>query len=213
MTQATQITQDSVERFLDRLASADATPGGGSAAAIMGAMGAALASMVCNLTIGKPAYLEVEPQMQRSLTEAEGLRRQLTGMVADDVAAFDTLMAAYKLPKATDEDKAARSAAIQSALKAATDAPLACARACAEVIRVCAQVAQHGNVNVISDAGVGVVAAWAALRSAALNVYINAPSIKDRAFADARLTEVEALQAECQPLAEQVFALVRGKLG
>lgn len=213
MNPAEQITQDSVDVFLQRLGSADATPGGGSAAAVMGAMGAALAAMVCRLTVGKADYAAVQAEMQQALAEADALRERLVAMVAEDVAAFDALMAAYRLPKASDADKAARSAAIQAGLKGATDAPLDCARACGEVVRLCARVAQHGNLNVISDAGVGVLAAAAALRSAALNVYINAPAIKDRDFASARLAEVEALQAELLPLAEQVFDLVRGKLG
>lgn len=213
MTAAEQIIQDSVERFLERLASADATPGGGSAAAVMGAMGAALAAMVCRLTLGKTGYEAVHDEVQQALAEGEALRLYLNGLVAEDVAAFDTLMAAYRLPKADDAQKAARSAAIQAGLKAATEAPAACARACADVIRLCAVMARHGNLNVISDAGVGVLAAAAALRSAALNVGINAPSIKDRAYADARLAEVDALQTEGLPLAEQVFGLVRSKLG
>jgi formiminotetrahydrofolate cyclodeaminase len=213
MNPAEQIVQDSVEVFLERLASADATPGGGSAAAVMGAMGAALAAMVCRLTVGKADYQAVQAEMQQALIEADALRQRLAAMVAEDVAAFDALMGAYRLPKAGDAEKAARSAAIQAGLQGATEAPLQCARACADVVRLCARVAQHGNLNVISDAGVGVLAAAAALRSAALNVYINAPSIKDRAFAEARLAEVEALQAEVLPLAERVFGLVRGKLG
>ncbi|MES3013684.1 MAG: cyclodeaminase/cyclohydrolase family protein [Pseudomonadota bacterium] len=207
------ISENSIERFLDDLASAAPTPGGGSAAAIMGAMGAALVSMVCNLTIGKKGYEDVEAEMRAVLAESEALRVRLTAMVADDVAAFDTLMAAYKLPKASDTEKLARSAAIQIALQRATQVPLDCAKACAEVVRLSGRAAEVGNQNVISDAGVGVLAAWGALRSAALNVNINAPSIRDRHFADAKLTELNALLAECGPLSEQVHTRVHGRLG
>lgn len=203
----------STARFLDELASGNATPGGGSAAAVMGAMGAALVSMVANLTIGKKGYEAVEPQMRQLLAESEALRAKLAGMVAEDIAAFDSLMAGYKLPKATDDEKAARSAAIQHGLKAATEAPLACARACAEGVRLAARAVEHGNLNVISDVGVGVLASWAALRSAALNVHINAPQIKDRAFVDAATTELAALLAECGPLSERVHEQVKAKLG
>jgi formiminotetrahydrofolate cyclodeaminase len=206
------ITDQSIERFLDDLASASPTPGGGSAAAIMGAMGAALVAMVCNLTIGKKGYEDVEAEMKAVLAESESLRTRLTAMVADDVAAFDTLMAGYKLPKASDVEKLARSAAIQSALQRATQVPLDCAKLCAEVVRLSGRAAAVGNQNVISDAGVGVLAAWGALRSAALNVNINAPSIKDRGFADSRLTELNALLAECGPLSEQVHARVHSRL-
>ena len=207
------ITDLTIERFLDELASAAPTPGGGGAAAIMGGMGAALVSMVCNLTIGKKNYEGVEGEMRDLLASSEALRHRLNGMVADDVAAFDALMGSYKLPKASDEEKAARSAAIQAGLKQATEAPLDCARACAEVVRLSARAADHGNLNVISDAGVAVLAGWAALRSAALNVNINAPQIKDRAYADAALTELNALLAEAGPLSERVHDLVKSKLG
>lgn len=207
------ITDQTIERFLDELASASPTPGGGSAAAITGAMGAALVAMVCNLTIGKKGYEAVDADMRDLLEQTESLRARLTGMVAEDVAAFDALMASYKLPKTTDDEKAARSAAIQAGLRQATEAPLACARACADVIRLADRAAEGGNVNVISDAGVGVLAGWAALRSAALNVHINAPQIKDRAFADKALTELEALLAEGATLSEHVHDKVKRKLG
>jgi hypothetical protein len=130
------ITDASIEDFLDRLASRDPTPGGGSAAAIMGAMGAALVSMVCNVSFGKKGYDSVEPELREVCSQSEALRKRLTGMVAEDVAAFDELMAAYKLPKDTEEQKAQRSQAIQASLKRATEVPLACARDCAEVVRL-----------------------------------------------------------------------------
>lgn len=198
--------------FLDALASGEPTPGGGGAAALMGAMGAALISMVCNLTIGKKGYEAVEEDMRELLDESESLRASLQGMVADDAAAFDRLMSAYRLPKATDEEKTYRSAAIQNGLKAATMAPLDCARAAAEVIRLTARAAERGNTNVISDVGVGALAGWAALRSAALNVKVNVPQLKDRTFADHALTEIAALLDECAPLADAVHARVVAKL-
>ena len=206
------IIEQPVTQFLDELASSAATPGGGSAAAIMGALGAALVSMVCNLTIGKKNYAEVEPEMRSVLHDAEALRQRLADMVAEDIAAFNGLMAAYGLPKLSDEDKAARGAAIQHALRAATEAPLACARACAEVIKLSMRAAEVGNRNVISDAGVGALAAQAALRSAALNVDINVPSLQDQAFAQACRDEMDALLASAVPLSEQAIALVKSKL-
>jgi methenyltetrahydrofolate cyclohydrolase len=207
------ITEDSVEEFLDALASGDPTPGGGGAAAIMGAMGAALVSMVCNVTIGKKGYEAVEAEMKAVRGESEILRRRLTAMVAEDVAAFDSLMAAYRLPKATDDDKAQRVAAIQSALRRATEAPLDCARACAEVIALSRRASERGYLNVISDGGVGVLAGFTGLRSAALNVYINAPALKDRAFAEQAAAEIEKLVDFSSTESEAVYKLVRGKLG
>ena len=206
------IIEQPVTQFLDELASSAATPGGGSGAAIMGALGAALVSMVCNLTIGKKNYAEVEPEMRSVLHDAEFLRQRLADMVAEDIAAFNGLMAAYGLPKLSDEDKAARGAAIQHALRAATEAPLACARACAEVVKLSMRAAEVGNRNVISDAGVGALAAQAALRSAALNVDINVPSLQDQAFAQACREEMDALLASAVPLSEQAIALVKSKL-
>jgi formiminotetrahydrofolate cyclodeaminase len=206
------IVEESVNTFLHELASGAATPGGGSAAAIMGAMGGALVSMMCNLTVGKKNYAEVEGEMLSVLMAAEELRLQMAGMVAEDIAAFDGLMAAYALPKESDEQKTKRSAAIQNGLRAATEVPLACARASAAVIALAMRAAQVGNRNVISDAGVGALAAQAALRSAALNVYINVPSIKDAAFAGACREEIDMLLASAVPLAEQVYERVKTQL-
>ncbi|RZK84397.1 MAG: methenyltetrahydrofolate cyclohydrolase [Methylobacterium sp.] len=203
---------DTIATFLDGLASAAPTPGGGGAAAISGAMGAALVSMVCNLTIGKKKYVEVEAELKDMLVQSEALRAQLTGMIAEDVAAFDAVMGAYGLPKATDDEKAVRAERIQAALKVATDVPLACCRACRAVIDLAEVVADKGNLNVISDAGVAVLSAHAGLRSAALNVYVNAKGLDDRDFAQGRLTELEALLGDAGPLNEKVYDVVKAKV-
>jgi formiminotetrahydrofolate cyclodeaminase len=207
------IADQPVRRFLDELASAAPTPGGGSAAAVMGAMGAALVSMVCNLTIGKKDYADVEAAMRQALSEAEALRQRLTEMIVADVQAFDALMAAYKLPRATDQDKLVRGRAIQDALKLATEVPLACAGACAEVIELSRRVASIGNRGVISDAGVASLAAHAALRSAALNVYINVPSIKDTEFVQSRRARLSGLLEQCAGSSEQTYETVLERMG
>jgi formiminotetrahydrofolate cyclodeaminase len=207
------IMQRPLDTFLDELASGAPTPGGGSAAAIMGAMGAALVSMVCNVTIGKKGHEAVESEMKSVRDESERLRMRLTSMVAEDVAAFDGLMAAYRLPKISEDEKSRRAAAIQSSLRAATETPLACARACAGVVALSKRAGEKGYAGVISDAGVGVLAANTALRSAALNVYINAPSLKDRVFAGAATAELEQLLDDCARESELVFELVRSRLG
>jgi len=207
-----EIKDKSVATFLDELASKAATPGGGSAAAVMGAQSAALTSMVCNLTIGKPAYAEVDAEMRALLAKSEALREQLTGMIKADIDVFDRLMAAYGLPKETDEQKTSRSAAIQAILKDATDVPLVCAQACAEAIALSRIAAEKGNKGVISDAGVAVMAGYAALKSAALNVYVNAGSIKDRSFADARLAELEVILNGADIAVEEIYQLVKGRL-
>jgi formiminotetrahydrofolate cyclodeaminase len=206
------ITQSSIDEFLDRLASVDATPGGGSAAAIMGAMGAALVSMVCNVSIGKKSCEAAEPQLKAVREQAETLRLRLAAMVAEDVAAFDSLMAAYKLPKESDSDQARRADAIQAGLRLATEVPLDCARVCAQVVELARRASEHGYRGVISDAGVGVLAANSAARSAALNVFINAPALKDRQFAQTSVAELEKLLSWCALESEAVYALVRKKL-
>jgi len=206
------IKDKSVQVFLDELAGKASTPGGGSAAAVMGAMGAALVSMVGHFTIGKKGYEAVGDEMRELLATAEDLRGRLTDMIRQDVDAFDRVMAAYGLPKDTEPQKTARAAAIQAALKGATDVPLNCARLCADVIRLTVPMARDGNRNVISDAGVAVLAAEAALRSAALNVYVNLGAIKDAEFAASRRSQIEAALAGTREMTEQVYAVVRAKL-
>ena len=208
----TKFKDTAVEPFLEALASRDATPGGGSAAAIIGAMGASLVSMVCNLTIGKKKYAEVEDEMKDILAKADSLRVKLIGMIEDDAKAFDAVMGAYGMAKETDQQKAARNQAIQAALKLATDVPLACARAAREVIDLAAIAADKGNRNVISDAGVGVLAAYAALRSAALNVFTNARMITDKTFAEAKLKELNGLLAGAEGATEKAYGTVKGKV-
>jgi formiminotetrahydrofolate cyclodeaminase len=207
-----QIKDTAVEQFLDQLASSGATPGGGSAAAIIGAMGAALVSMVCNLTIGKKKYANVEAEMKDVLGKAEALRHKLTGMIEDDVKAFDAVMGAYGMAKETDADKAAREQAIQAALKQATDVPMRCCHAARAVIDLAEIASAKGNLNVISDAGVAVLAAYAALRSAALNVFTNAKMITDRTFAEAKLKELDKLLAGAETATEKAYGVVKGKL-
>ncbi|KQP53430.1 methenyltetrahydrofolate cyclohydrolase [Methylobacterium sp. Leaf106] len=212
MSEKTSPANETIQSFLDGLASSAPTPGGGGAAAISGAMGAALLSMVCNLTIGKKKYVEVEGELKEILDKSEALRAELTGMIADDVEAFDAVMGAYGLPKGTDEEKVARAARIQEALKVATDVPLACCRACREVIDLAEAVADKGNLNVISDAGVAVLSAHAGLRSAALNVYVNAKGLDDRGFADERLKQLEELLGPAGPLNEKIYEVVKAKV-
>jgi methenyltetrahydrofolate cyclohydrolase len=207
------MTTNSLQEFLDQLASSSPTPGGGSAAAIIGATGAALISMVCNVTLGKKGFESVAAEMKSVLNESEKLRARLTAMMGEDIAAFNALMQAYRLPKASDAEKAKRAEAIQIALKGATQTPLDCARVCAEVIAIARRAAEHGYAGVISDAGVGVLAAQTAMRSAALNVEINIPTLEDKVFAEHARQELSRVLDFGQHESEAVFAIVRGKLG
>jgi formiminotetrahydrofolate cyclodeaminase len=150
--------------------------------------------------------------MRSLLANAEELRHRLTGMIEDDVKAFDAVMEAYGMAKETDAEKAARSTAIQEALKLATEVPLRCCHAAREVVDLAAVASAKGNLNVISDAGVGVLAAYAALQSAALNVYTNAKMITDKAFAEAKVKELETLLSGAEGVTKEAYGLVRGKL-
>ena len=208
---ADDITAASVDTFLARLAGADPTPGGGSAAAIMGAMGAALVSMVCNVSLGRKSPAP-DPGLPALLAESERLRLRLTAMVAEDVAVFEALMRAYRLPKTPDEEKAHRAVAIQASLRRATEVPLDCARACAAVVTLARRATDLGYRGVISDAGVGSLSAFTALRSAALNVYINVPTLQDRGFAEAAEGEIGALIESCGRENEAVYRAVREKI-
>ncbi len=201
-----------IQAFLDGLASKTSTPGGGGAAAVSGAMGAALISMVANFTIGKKGYEAVEDEAKEILAKSEVLRLKLTDAIKDDVDVFDRVMASYGMPKETDEEKSVRSAEIQAALKEATDVPLQCARLCREVINLSQPIAEKGKNNVISDAGVAVLAGYAGLRSAALNVYINIGGIKDKEFADDRRKQLESLLDGMDGLKEEIYGLVKSKL-
>ena len=202
----------SIEQFLNELASKAPTPGGGSAAAIMGAMGAALVSMVCNLTLGKKQYAAVEAEIRSVLERSEPLRLALTELVHADVEAFNQVMRAYGMPKDSDEELQARSEAIQLALQAATDVPLACAKLCAEVVQLCRIVAEKGNKNIVSDAGVAVLAGQAAIKSAALNVFVNLNAIRDENFTHSRSAQINALLGDNDLSVAEIYELVKCKL-
>ena len=200
-----------IEEWLTDLASERPAPGGGAAAGINAAVGAALVSMVCNLTIGKPKFAEHEQLMRSSLAEAERLRAEAVQLAEDDAEAFSGVMAAYKLPKATDEEKAARTAAIQAGLAEAAEVPLAVAKVAAEIIRLSGRILDGSNPNVLSDVAVAASSAKSALESAALNVDINLVSIKDAEVRE-RLAGAlnEALQAKVQ--AEAIMQTVAKRI-
>lgn len=206
------IKDKSIQVFLDELADKTSTPGGGSAAAIIGAMGAALISMVANFTVGKKGYEEFDVKSRDILDRSEKLRNQLTDMIKADVDVFNRVMNSYGMPRETEDQKAERSKEIQAALKEATDVPLACARVAAEVIKLSKPIAEMGNKNVISDAGVAVLAGQAALKSAALNVYINIGGIKDEAFVTDRSKQLQEILDGMDNLTEEVYQLVKSRL-
>lgn len=189
-------TDDAAElRFIERLAAGTATPGGGAASAYAGAMAAGLVGMVARLTLGKKKYERVSAEMATLLEQADALRAELTAAVAEDSAAFEAVMAAYQLPKATDEQAAARDAAIERAYHGAAAVPLRVARAAARTLDLAAIAAARGNINAKSDAGSAAHLARAAFAGAVLNVRANAANVQDRSAAEAWLREVAELEA------------------
>jgi formiminotetrahydrofolate cyclodeaminase len=162
-----ELTNKPVSNFLDELASNAPAPGGGSVAALSGALGAALISMVCNLTLGKKAYADVQDDIEALLVKSEALRQELAGLLEEDVKAYTGYSVAAKMPRGTDEEKAERAQTMQAALKVATDVPLRIAEAAVKVMDLCMPAAEKGNKWAVSDAGVAVLMAEAALRSGA----------------------------------------------
>ena len=198
--------------FLAELGSKAATPGGGGAAALLGAVGAGLSGMVAHLTIGKKKYAAVEADMQSLLARADGLRAKLAEAIDADADAFDTLMRAYGLPKQSGQEVATRDAAIQEALVSAIAAPLDCARLCREAIDLAVEASEKGNISVVSDGGVAVLAAHAGLRSSALNVLVNVRLLTDRTRASAAVAELDRLMEGAAALTEKTYEDVRQQL-
>lgn len=207
-----KLTEKPVNNFLDELASNAPAPGGGSVAALSGALGAALVSMVCNLTLGKKGYEDVQDDIKDLLAQSEGLRKELSDLLEADVAAYTGYSKAAKMPRATEEEKAERSKAMLAALKVATDVPLSIAEAAVKVMDLCMPAAEKGNKWAVSDAGVAVLMAEAALRSAALNVLINLGTLKDEEFVNDRRAKLESLLEGKGVMRDEIYDYVVGKL-
>jgi methenyltetrahydrofolate cyclohydrolase len=206
------LIEGSIASYLDTLANPTATPGGGSTAAIMGAMAAALVCMVCSLTLGKKHSPEFENEFGELLLRAQAARQRLTLMIEADVEAYGAVMSAYTLPRGSEADRTVRSEAIQQALAAATLAPLECVRACGDVMDMSRMVAEKGNLNAAGEAALATLAAHAALRGAALNVYINTGSIRDRNFVDGTLAELKTIVRDRDDLVASVVEMVKTRV-
>lgn len=193
--------------FVDEVSNDSVAPGGGSVAALAGSLGAALASMVGNLTVGKKGYEHNWKDLSALAVKAQALKERLLDAVDEDTAAFNGILEANRLPKATEEERALRDEAIEAANKRAAEVPLVSARACLEAAALCVEAAGKGNVNSVSDAGVGAIMARSGAIGAALNVLINLGGVKDREFAgrlenDASRIIVEAESVEAKALAK-----------
>ena len=201
-------TDLSCRQFLDALASKEPVPGGGSGAALAGALGASLVSMVCNLTIGKKGYETVDAPMKDLLARCEALRAELPNLLEADTQAYSAVMAAYRLPKGTEEEKAAREALLQQRFREAANVPLQIAERCGQVVELALPAAKMGNKWAVSDAGVGALLAEAALHSALLNVEINLASIGDADYVAATRLRMQTLQQAAATCKAEVLEIV-----
>ncbi len=201
-----------IEEFMARLGSGEATPGGGGAAALAGAAAAGLVTMVARLTIGRPAFAGMEQRAGEIIREGDRLRESLLAAVDSDAAAFEQVMAAYALPRRTEQEKAARKAALQPALRGATESPLAIARACLSVSGMAAELAEGGNPQTITDAGTAAALAQAALQGAIFQARINLKSLKDETYTGPVRQEIARLLAQAQTATHRALQAVEEKL-
>jgi formiminotetrahydrofolate cyclodeaminase len=208
----TKLVKMNIKMFLDELASNSPAPGGGSVAALSGALGAALSSMVCHLTIGKQGYEPFQDEILEILHKSEDLRKHLTDLIDKDTEAFNEVMGAMKLPKETEEQKHHRQEVMQMAFKHAADVPMETARTCVQVMDLARVIAEKGNKNSISDAAVSVLMAQAGVQSAMLNVRINLNSIKDTEYVQKISTELHELLQNAMEKTAAILGIVETSL-
>ena len=210
---AKRLVDMTCKEFALETASESPAPGGGSISAYMGALGAALGAMVANLSSHKAGWDEQWEFFSDYAERGQQLLSELLALVDEDTEAFNRIMAVFAMPKATDEEKAARSAALQSATLYATQVPLKTMKAALRVFEIVKAMAEIGNPNSVSDAGVGALAARSAVLGAQLNVKINAAGLKNREVADALVAEAEQIAAEAIALEAEVLKIVNEKIG
>ncbi len=198
--------------YLDDAASKKPAPGGGSVSACVGALGAALVSMVCNLTQGREKFADVETKIIALVEESEAARARLEKLLQDDTTAYNGVIEAFNMPRETDAEKAARKAAVEAGLVIAADVPLEICRVAVGVCRLSKTAAELGNPQAVTDAGVGAILGEAAVVGAALNVRINLGSIEDCDYTMAAAAEIDKIQAEAAALREEVLAITLAKL-
>lgn len=203
----------SIKEYLSVLASQEPTPGGGSAAALVGALGLALLSMVANLTRGRKKYQESAPLMEELLQEAAQLQADLTQLMVEDAAAFDKVAAVFKLPRDTESEKLQRRKRMQEALQFATRVPLATMEKAVEALHLHDRSLGHTNPSALSDTGVGALCLKTALQGAWLNVKINLAGISDQEFVRAHGEKGEELLAQGLALADGIYGAVLDKMG
>jgi formiminotetrahydrofolate cyclodeaminase len=208
----TKLVKQNIKMFLDEVASNSPAPGGGSVAALAGALGAALTSMVCNLTKAKQGYEEVQDEIAEVLEKSEELRKDLTDLIDKDTDAFNEVMKALQMPKETEEQKEQRRTILQTAFKQAAEIPLETARKCVQILHVAHIVAEKGNKNSISDAAVSALMAQTGVQAAMLNVRINLSSIKDPDYVQQVTTELHELLQNAMQKSTEILNIVEKNL-
>lgn len=193
-------------------ASDSPTPGGGSVSAMVGCLGVAMTAMVGNLTLGKPKFIDVEPEIKEITARAYFIIARLEKLVAADIAAFGKFMEVYRLPKNTDEEKAKREESMQKALKTATNEPMEIARTLLEAMVITEKLAKIGNKMAISDAGVAAYVCEAAINSVLLSADINIPMVKDQEFVGKVKEEKAKIVAEAARLKDLAVATVNERM-
>ncbi len=201
-----------IESFVDETASSSPAPGGGSVSALAASLGAALTSMVCRLTIGKKKYADVQAEMESVLSRSEEIRGAAMRIIDEDTEAFNAVMKAYGLPKRTETEIRARTAAIEAATRQATLVPLKLMQLAFDALALAAAAAEKGNVNSISDAGVASLMLEAACAGALLNVEINLRSISDVPFVEATRASAQQINDQAAAKASAIAAKVRQRL-
>jgi formiminotetrahydrofolate cyclodeaminase len=200
-----------LQTYLDDLASAQSTPGGGSAAALSGAMGAGLVCMVARLTLSKAEYATVHQEVETIVQAVEQLRTRFQQLLQEDIDAYGRLSACFKMPRGTDEERTVRTNAIQERLVEAALVPLEIAECAAAVVRYSHRIAEIGNVNVLSDIGVAVMLAASAATAAAWMVRVNLKSLKDVELVEAMGQRLGMALDSITEIGQQVIGLVREK--
>ena len=202
-----------IRAYADDAAAGAPTPGGGSIAALAGALGMAMACMAANFTVGKKKYRSVEGQVRERLASCLKARDELLRLMDEDARAYAAVSKAYGMPKESAEEKQARTEAIQAALVTAMESPLCVVRVCRDALRAVAALADLANPNLISDVGVAAILGEAALRAGKLNVEINLSGLKDEALAAATRSEIENAASEAKQLASETVAKVVKAIG
>lgn len=206
------LADQKVREFLRSVHASSPTPGGGSVAALCGALSASLSGMVCNLTIGKERYEDVRKDMERALADSLRLMERLTELIDEDAEAYESVVAALRLPKETQEEKKKRIEAMQNALRRAITVPYEVMELALESLRVAYLIARKGNEGAISDSGTAAMTAYASLHAASMNVRLNLKEIEDASFREKLEEKLEAMEEEAEILRSDITTEVNSRL-